>query len=106
MTLTPDGSSLEFGDLQAAVEHTLNEGRFLEDLVRLAGQFELFDNLGRLVHLQNDSGGRYSEVGFHLRNTLVSTLLNFFCFVTDAAGNEAIMSNLWQDVSCLSDICG
>ena len=65
-----DGRALELRHLEAAVKHALDEGSLLEDLVRLTGQFELLDNLGGLVHLENDSGGRDPEVGLHVSHGL------------------------------------
>ena len=45
---------LELGDLEAGVEHPLDEGRLPEDLVRLARQLQLFHNLVIVVNSERD----------------------------------------------------
>ena len=45
---------LELGDLEAGVEHPLDEGRLPEDLVRLARQLQLFHNLVIVVNSERE----------------------------------------------------
>lgn len=58
-----DARALKLGDLEPRVEHVLDEGRVLEDLVRRSRQLKLLDNFGRPVNVEHDSRCRDSETG-------------------------------------------
>ncbi len=56
-----DRSALELGDFELRVEHVFDEGRVLVDFVRCAGQLELFDDLERVIDLEDHAGGADAE---------------------------------------------
>ena len=56
-----DGGAFEFCNFQRRVEHVLDEGGVLEDLVGCTGELELLDDLGGFVDGQDRAGGGDAE---------------------------------------------
>mmetsp|Transcript_23372 Transcript_23372/g.54082 ORF Transcript_23372/g.54082 Transcript_23372/m.54082 type:complete len:385 (-) Transcript_23372:842-1996(-) len=56
-----DGGALKLGDLERRVEHAFDEGRVLEDVIRLAHQLELLDDLHVRVELEHNARRRHAE---------------------------------------------